>query len=410
MKSKSNVFILTTIVSVLYLLAFGYGVFTLDILDQLSLDHLLVIVAAIIVSYGLVFLIGKPQQKDLKLLEERLTVLASEDMGDMPEGTISNKELHDIDRTINEVHENFKKMYNFISKLTDQMNIQTNTLNNSVNVLNEDSQNISVTMQEISSGADEQAQSAATLTETMQQFTNTIMTVSLNGENIKGESKKMLDITTEGRELMDQSVDKMMIIDKTIKQSLDKVRGLDDMTLKITKLVTVIQEVAEQTNLLALNAAIEAARAGEHGKGFAVVADEVRKLAEQVSLSVNDITTTTTGIQEESTAAVSVLEEGYQAVTEGSQQIQTTGETIKDLNTIINNMESEITGIANSLYDVLDGTKLINDSITNIASVSEESAAGIAEADSAAERLSQSVNQIKAMQENFEKNIADLFM
>ena len=201
----------------------------------------------------------------------------------------------------------------------------------------------------------------------------------------------------------------MAIIDNTIKQSLEKVKSLDDMALKITEVVTVINEVAEQTNLLALNAAIEAARAGEHGKGFAVVADEVRKLAEQVSLSVNDITTTTEAIQEESSAAVTALEEGYQAVNEGSIQIKTTGETIKNLNGIINRMGGEIDETYSALYHLLDDTKMINDAITNIASVSEQSAAGIAEADSASGRLTNLIAELKEMQETYEQNIADLY-
>ncbi|SDC44991.1 methyl-accepting chemotaxis protein [Pelagirhabdus alkalitolerans] len=402
--------IVVVVASVLHLLAFGYVLLTLDVFNNVGVDGFIFVGAAIVFSLLFAWFTAKQRRKDLKAIHERLDTLASEEMTTLPDKKVKSSDLKPINEKFEAIHNRSEKLYQFISKLTDQMNTQTNTVNESINTLAEDSTNISVTLEEISSGADEQAQSASSLTEGFQQFANTIMSVAMNGENIKSESQDMLSITNEGRELMDQSVEKMAIIDRTIKESLDKVKGLDDMTLKITNLVTVIQEVAEQTNLLALNAAIEAARAGEHGKGFAVVADEVRKLAEQVSLSVNDITTTTTGIQEESSAAVNALEQGYQAVSEGSEQIQTTGNTIKQLNSIITGMGDEISGVSTSLYDILDNTKSINESISNIASVSEESAAGIAEADSSAGRLAKSVQNIKEMQEELEKNIAELYM
>ena len=409
MKNNRNLMLLIGVVSLLHIVALGYSLFSLDVLSEISIAGIVFIALAIIASFVLAILFMKTNKKDQRLIEARLDALLTDRLEALPEGTIKSPSLKVIDGKVQLVHQQLTTMQSFTTKLTEYVSEQVNILNNSMIRLTDDSQNITRTIHEMTTGSEGQSLSTSTLKEMMIQFTDTIKDVAVNGEAIKTESQQMLDITSQGEELMDLSVEKMNIIDNTIKQSLEKVKGLDDMTLKITELVTVIQEVAEQTNLLALNAAIEAARAGEHGKGFAVVADEVRKLAEQVSLSINDITTTTTAIQEESSAAVTTLEEGYQAVNEGSKQIQTTGETIKNLNSLINRMGGEIDHTYNSLYDLLDDTKTINDAITTIASVSEQSAAGIAEAESTSSRLNQLITELKEMQENYEQNIAELY-
>lgn len=409
MKNKKNLVLLAVIISALHILALVYSLFSLNVLTSIGIDSLIVIAAAVVASFVLVFISIKVRNKDERLIEARLEALGNEELVELPEGKIKAKDLREINNKIELAHERVIKSQDLITQMTQHVRNQISTLINNMESLTTDSHNISHTVREISSGSETQAQSAATLTETLFQFTDTIKEVAIKGESIKSESQQMLNMTNQGENLMDQSVEKMDIIDNTIKQSLEKVQGLNEMTLKITQLVTVIQEVAEQTNLLALNAAIEAARAGEHGKGFAVVADEVRKLAEQVSLSINDITDTTTGIQEESSAAVTALEEGYRAVNEGANQIKTTGDTIKQLNAVINNMGTEIDDTYSALYDVLDDTKAINDAISNIASVSEQSAAGISEVDSATERLNHLLVEIKEMLEKdaqYLKNVA----
>lgn len=121
-------------------------------------------------------------------------------------------------------------------------------------------------------------------------------------------------MTDKGSQLMDSSTSQMGKIDQIVQDSVYKVQNLNVQSQEISKLIVVVIEIGDQTNLLALNAAIEAARAGEHGKGFAVVADEVRKLAEQTATSVTEITGIVNNMQKEVQLFTGSLQGGYKEV------------------------------------------------------------------------------------------------
>jgi methyl-accepting chemotaxis protein len=132
-----------------------------------------------------------------------------------------------------------------------------------------------------------------------------------------------------------ETIDGMEQISETMRDIVSVIETLNESSEKINTIVDVIDDIAEQTNLLALNAAIEAARAGEHGRGFAVVADEVRKLAERSASSAKEIVELITDVQEDTTNAIKVTNQGYQRATEGVKLAGKAGETLDEISDAI---------------------------------------------------------------------------
>ncbi len=310
-------------------------------------------------------------------------------------------ELAELSRASNSMKEKLQAMIQEISAVSTYVTDRSGELNISANEVRSASQQAASTMQELSGGAEEQANSATSLAEMMEDYLAKVEYANQSGAAIRKDSGEVLNMTKNGDELMKESQQQMLRINEIMKSSVQKVQGLDEQTKQISKLVQVIHDIANQTNLLALNAAIEAARAGEHGRGFAVVADEVRKLAEQVSFSVSDITKIVKGIQAESNDVVLSLQHGYEQVEEGTGQIEHTGQTFQNIYQSVNRMSENINEISRSLEQISSSSAVMNDSIENIASVSEESAAGI-------EQTSASISQTNNSMEEISDNAQSL--
>ncbi|KON89329.1 chemotaxis protein [Sporosarcina globispora] len=303
-------------------------------------------------------------------------------------------EIAQLSRAMNSMKEKLQTMIQEINLVSGYVTERSGELNIAANEVKAASQQVASTMQELSGGAEDQAGSATQLSLMMDEYLKKVKEASYSGNEIKNASTVVLSLTENGNKLMKESQEQMGLINQIMKSSVDKVTGLDEQTKQISRLVKVIKEIADQTNLLALNAAIEAARAGEHGRGFAVVADEVRKLAEQVSFSVSDITKIVGGIQAESNSVAMSLQTGYVQVEKGTEQIQLTGQTFQKIYKAVNAMSANVNDISRSLEQVSINSSQMNQSIGSIAAVSEESAAGIEQTSASMAQTNQSMEEI----------------
>lgn len=186
----------------------------------------------------------------------------------------------------------------------------------------------------------------------------------------------------------------MKLINQVVHVAVDKVGSLEQKTNSINELVTVIQSIADQTNLLSLNATIEAARAGEAGKGFAVVANEVRKLAEGVSQSVANITNIVESVKVETREMATELIKGFEEVNKGTKQLEQTGKSFIEIKENIEEMNNRVSHISTAFGQFYTSSQHINDAVSNIAAITEETAAGSEEISASALEQSQSIDSI----------------
>lgn len=381
---------------------------TKESIKQSIITLIISISASILLGFSIVLIVNRAVQKSLNKVISMAREISDGNLQIEASDYDGKDEIGQLSLAMNNMLFNLREMIQQISNVSGTVSSQSEELTQAANEVKDGSNQVASTMQELSSGSESQAHASTELAETMTTFVDKIKESNSFGEKIVLSSVSAQDLTEEGSRLMASSIDQMNKINNIVKASVEKMKNLDKQSKEISNLVGVIQSIAEQTNLLALNAAIEAARAGEHGKGFAVVASEVRKLAEQVSASVSDITGIVHNIQVDSYAVVSSLEEGYSEVEKGTMGIETTGKTFETIHISISEVVDKIQGVAMRLYEIDQECIKMNNSIDDIASVSEESAAGIEQTAASVQQTSSSMEEIAGSAEQLSSLSEDL--
>ncbi|OLN21258.1 hypothetical protein BTO30_16095 [Domibacillus antri] len=362
---------------------------------QALLILLISVVAASIISIILSMLISRIVDSNLRKVVTVSNDIAQGKLNVEPINYDGKDDIGQLASSTNLMAENLRNIISQLLSVAEHVKSQSGTLKMMSNEVKDGSEQIATAMDEMAQGAEQQADAASNISELIESLNRQITDAREDGEQLSSSSEHVLHLSGDGRVQMEHTAHQMEQITTLVSSSVEKVRGLEQRTMEISHLVKVIQDISAQTNLLALNAAIEAARAGEHGRGFAVVADEVRKLAVQVDDSVKEITGIINGVQEETTDVVTSLNDGFEEVEKGSKAMVDTTETFAGIIDSVNDMASKIQMISTRLDSINDGSDKISSSSQEVASVSEESSAGVEETAAASRQLYASMEDIQ---------------
>lgn len=260
---------------------------------------------------------------------------------------------------------------------------------------------ISASSSQMLQGARDQAQQIQGVSTSIEEISHTIMASSDNVQEATTASQTASETAGSGGRLVEDTIRGMEKIEAVVRESAKTISKLSQSSQQIGQIVNVINDIADQTNLLALNAAIEAARAGEQGRGFAVVADEVRKLAERTGKATGEIVQMVRAIQDETVEAVDAVKVGIQDVDKGRELANRAGANLQEIVNVTHQVMGMIQQIAAASREQSTAAEEISRNISDISTVTKETAIGAEQSSAAAAQLSKQAESLRTMVEQF---------
>lgn len=300
-----------------------------------------------------------------------------------------------------EINDEITALGESVDEMASQMSGVIGSITESSEHLASASEQLSASSTQMSQGAEKQSSQTTQAATAMEEMNATVIEVAKNSQQASESAKGAKEIAAKGGAVVTQAITAMQEVAESTSVAADTIKKLGKSSEEIGTIVSVINDIADQTNLLALNAAIEAARAGEQGRGFAVVADEVRKLAERTTKATKEISGMIQSIQDETGKAVIAMDEGTKKVENGVRLANEAGTSLHLIVAGVEGVTDMIGHIATSAEQQSATTDEITQNMDSIAEVAKSNVAAIGEVANATDQLAGLATELKELVERF---------
>lgn len=365
------------------------------------------VAAAFLLGGSLVFYIIRSIMKPIRALLRNARIVSEGDLTQAIE-VLHHDELGQLSLAFNAMRESLQHVLRDVNDSATQLAASSEQLAASAQETSRATEHIAETVDVLAEGTKQQSARVDESSRAIGEMSVGIKQIAGNAQTVSDSAIEAAQLSQQGSRSMQTATAQMESIQKTVLHLAEVVRDLGSRSQQIGEIVTVITGIADQTNLLSLNAAIEASRAGEQGRGFAVVADEVRKLAEQSSQSARQIAELVVSIQGGTQRAMLTMDEGIVEVNAGLQVVNHANLSFTQIQTAVEHVTTQVQEVTAAAQQMSAGVEHVVHAIDNIAAVAETAAAGSLNVSAATEQQLGSMQEIAATSEALTQLADDL--
>ena len=332
----------------------------------------------------------------LKHLTEYTKLISEGDLSKEPATIKATGEIRVLNENFNIMVENLKSALIQTASTSKEVAASTEELSVNTSEVVDIVEEISTTFQNVAEAANHQALEAENIQSIFQKIASQTNKIAERIQLTTKNSREVSDLSINGNAIIGESIKQMDDIRSSSTNVSITMNELKEKSVRVKEILNIIMNVSKQTNLLALNASIESARAGEHGKGFAIVAEEIRTLAEETSKSIENIKSIVFEIESKTTEAVQLSEQGNKIVQIGMEKVKNAGHSFNEIKESTRGLSEEVEQVLTSTVEIQEEISMANKQIVAIASISKEISSQMQDVATSSEQQTGSMEEVSA--------------